>query len=81
MKDYGRIRSAQRPPEVDMTDTMVFVASNIQPYEQELDDTTIQGYEYDFSAYTKNEYILVLAQKSQELEDELAATKVILGVE
>jgi len=40
----------------------VLVASNITPYEEEYDGRVSTGYEYDCECYTKDEYILLMAQ-------------------
>lgn len=85
MISYGKVRGSELPKEVEFTSEYVFVASNIKPYEEIVDDKTIYGYEYDYIAYTKDEYIqLVLAENAKtisDLEDELQATKILLGVE
>lgn len=85
MKDYGKVRSASQPNEVEITPTMVFVASDITPYEEELEGAISSGYEYNYKQYTKDEYITLLtetnAQAIAELQQELAAAKILLGVE
>ena len=81
MTNYGKMNSTERPSAIKITDTMVFVADNIQPYEKVLEGKTFYGYTYDYKSYTKDEYILLIAQKSNELEEELQATKILLGVE
>lgn len=84
MVSYGKIVSSIQPPELEITDKNVFIAQNIELYTQELDDKVIQGYKYDYFSYTKDEYILLLAEKSKKidsLEEELTATKILLGVD
>ena len=85
MINYGKVRGSEQPQEIEFTSEYVFVASNVEPYEEIVDDKTIYGYEYDYVAYTKDEYIqLVLAENAKtisDLEDELQATKILLGVE
>ena len=49
MKDYGTTYSAERPEEVDVKSTKVFVASDIK---EEKDG----GYSYDLTEYDKDEY-------------------------
>lgn len=75
------VYSAERPPEIEITATNVFIAENITPYEQHLDDYVITGYEYDCITYTKDEYIKYLAECNNKMEEELRAAKIILGVE
>lgn len=83
--DYGRIQSTERPQDVEMTDTQVFMADNIEEYEKEMDGYTVQGFEYNYKSYTKDEYIQFLNDKNAKaiaaLQEELAAAKILLGVE
>lgn len=84
MKNFGRVRGSVYPSELTITDSSVMVASNIIPYSETIDSVTTRGYEYDYVQYSKNEYIQLLAQKTAviaSLEDELAATKILLGVD
>lgn len=85
MINYGKVRSSEIPQETQITTDYVYVASNIEPYELLNEDKILTGYEYDYIAYTKDEYIqLILEENSKtitELEDELSAVKILLGVE
>ena len=85
MINYGRIKSTAYPKEFEITQNNVFIASNITEYTENLDERIITGYEYNYIAYTKDEYIQLLnttnAQAIAELQEELAAAKILLGVE
>jgi len=85
MINYGIVRSTEMPQETEITSNYVFVASNIQPYELLSEDKIISGYEYNYIAYTKNEYIqLIITENAKTvngLEEELNALKILLGVE
>lgn len=81
MKDLGKVRSNTMPSPIQITAAYVFVASNVQPYDEIIDERHTQGYEYDLLQYDKDEYLIMLAQKSQALSEELEATKILLGVE
>lgn len=81
MKNYGKVQSSTQPPEIEFTETKVFVASNIEAFTQSLGGYEESGYEYDYVEYNKDEYIQLLSQQSQRLEEELAAAKILLGVE
>lgn len=93
MVNYGVVRGDKSPELVEINATGVYVASDIQPYEEEIVDDdnntrTMSGYQYNYILYTKDEYLVILTkknaeldQKNAELEDELQATKIILGVE
>ena len=81
MTNYGRIHSAARPQEVVMTNSAVFVASDIQPYERDIEGYHEEGYEYNYVGYTKDEYLIEQNKKITSLEEELEAAKIILGVD
>lgn len=49
MREYGTTYSAERPEEVDVKSTKVFVASNIKEEKE-------GGYSYDLTEYDKDEY-------------------------
>lgn len=85
MINYGIVKSSTRPQEVEMTDSMVFVASNIEPFSETIEEYTMEGYQYNYVAYTKDEYIRVITESNTQaiaaLEEELRAAKILLGVE
>ena len=57
------------------------MASNIEPYETELDGHIVSGYKYNYVEYSKDEYLLQQTNSIAVLQEELAAAKVLLGVE
>lgn len=75
MKDYGKVRGAIRPPVYDITDEYIYIASNVQPYEEIVDGYVNSGYEYDYVAYTKNEYLILLINQNNDLQAELLDTQ------
>lgn len=81
MVNYGKVLSKDRPQEVTITDTAVFVASNIQPFSEEIEGYLETGYSYDCVEYTKNEYLVHQNEKMSSLEEELRAAKILLGVD
>lgn len=85
MINYGKVKSMNSPSAVEITPNYVYVASNIETHTREIDGVEETFYEYDYVSYTKDEYISVLsvanAAAIEELTDELAATKILLGVE
>ena len=81
MINYGKVKGATRPKEIDITATSVFIASNIEFYTEVIEGESIQGYEYDYVEYDKDEYIQLLYSQSKQLAEELAAAKILLGVE
>ena len=84
MVNYGKVKSSIRPQEIELTSDKVFVASNIEEYTENVDGREITGYQYDCVCYSKDEYILLIAQNSANitaLREELEAAKILLGVE
>ena len=53
-----KVRSALRPKDVEIIGNQVLIASNITPYEEEIDGHTRTGYEYDCDTYSKDEYLI-----------------------
>ena len=76
-----KVRSSTRPQEIEFTQNYVLVASNITPYEEEFDGHTNSGYEYECTQYTKDEYLIYQSQLISSLSQELAAAKILLGVD
>ena len=81
MKNYGIVYGSVEPQAIEITPTSVFIASNIEPYEEQIDDITISGYKYNYVEYSKDEYLLQQTNNINALQEELAAAKVLLGVE
>ena len=85
MINYGKIQSSERPQDIEITESKVFTAENIIPYEKEIDEHFVQGFEYDYKEYTKDEYIQLMSEENSKaianLQEELAAAKILLGVE
>lgn len=81
MKIYNPVYSLTQPQEIELTDTKVFVASNVQQVTREVEGSQEQCYSYILTEYTKDEYITTTAQTVAALQEELQATKILLGVE
>lgn len=84
MKHITNIYSNGIPNSIEIFNDQVFIPHNIQEVTEQTIDCTRTGYKYDCDIYTKDEYIILMAQQSNritELEDELAATKILLGVD
>ena len=83
MINYGTTRGTEYPKEVDVKETLVFVASNVHEVtvtDDNMDDepTTRTEYEFDLVAYTKDEYIEMIDERNKELENELTSTELAL---
>ena len=81
MKNYGTVKSLNRPQELEIKENKVFLASNITSYTEMVGEYEETGYEYDYIEYTKDEYLSAQYLKISGLEEELAAAKIMLGVE
>ena len=58
MTYFGKTYSDTKPQEVEILESMVYVAKNIEPITRQIDEThTLNGFQYDYYGYTKDEYI------------------------
>lgn len=78
MIDYGRVRGNDKPEPIHITDSKVFVASNIQKYSEFIDEYLMEGYEYDYKCYYKDEYIQLMGTQYEELQTQLLNTQMAL---
>lgn len=80
MIDYGTQRSTVKPLELELTETKVFVASNISPVDEPgtEDQPGFTGYEFDLVKYDKDEYIKIQAEKNAVLEQQVTDTQLAL---
>ena len=76
-----KVRSSVQPQPVEFVGNSVLVASNITTYEEEVDGRILSGYEYDCEEYSKDQYMLLQDEKIASLGQELAAAKILLGVD
>ena len=81
MKNYGIVYGSVQPQAVEITPTSVFIASNIEPYETIINGNTVIEYKYNYVEYSKDEYLLQQTNSITALQEELAAAKVLLGVD
>lgn len=81
MIKLGIQQSALEPNAVEFTADAVFLATNIHPYEKEIEGRMVSGFEYECTKYDKDEYLMLQNSKILSLEEELQATKILLGVD
>lgn len=84
MQHITNVRSNGSPKTIQIINNQILIPSNIHTYTKTIDGYTIQGYEYDCDIYDKDEYLLVIASQANrinELEDQLTAAKILLGVD
>lgn len=75
MRIYNKVTSPNKPLELEITDNNVFISSNIQPYTTTLGDYVEEGYTYDYTIYTKDEYIQKLLMDNSDLKNEILDTQ------
>lgn len=80
MKQYQKVRSVQQPETKVIDDFSVWVAENITPVSEAGTDEQpgFEGYEYDLTQYTKDEYIQSIDEKNASLEAEITSTQLAL---
>lgn len=80
MIDYGKQKSTVRPEELELTETKVFISSNIEEVSEPGTDEQpgFTGYEFNLIEYDKDEYIKMQAEKSADLENEITQAQVAM---
>ena len=80
MIDYGKQRSTVEPLELELTETRVFVSSNIIPVNEPgtEEQPGFVGWEFDLIEYTKDEYIKIQAEKNADLENEITQAQIAM---
>lgn len=84
MTIYNNTYSSVEPPAIEITNSKVFIASNIEEVTREVEERTELVYSYTLTEYDKDEYIMIMAQNNADvaaLQEELHAAKILLGVE
>lgn len=77
MIDYGKQKSTVRPEELELTETKVFVSSNITEVNEDETDGQpgFTEYEFDLIEYDKDEYIKIQAEKNESLQNQVEVTQ------
>ena len=79
MINYGRTYSDERPEEVDVKETMVFVASNIEEVTvEEPEEGEKTQYAFDYVGYDKDEYIKMMTDASESMSAQLTDAQLAL---
>lgn len=73
MKEIGTVRSTQQPEQKVIDDYSVWVASNIKQVSEPGTDEMpgFEGYEYDLTQYSKDEYIKMIDDKNASLDEQI----------
>ena len=78
MKNYGLQRSAVEPKAVEITESKVFVATDIEQVTVTMDEQEVQEYQFNLVEYDKDEYIQIISEKNEELEQQMTDTQIAL---
>jgi hypothetical protein len=80
MIDYGTQRSTVEPLKMELTDSKVFIASNITPVNEPGTDekSGFAGFEFDLVEYDKDEFIKLQAEQNEMLQTQITDTQVAL---
>ncbi|NCU43967.1 hypothetical protein EOL71_03320 [Candidatus Saccharibacteria bacterium] len=78
MTELGKQKSTVRPQDVEILETKVFLASNIEEVTETIGEEDFNGFQFDLTEYTKDEYIRVQAERNQSLEGEVTSTQLAL---
>lgn len=80
MKEYGRQRSTIKPQKLELTETKVFVSSDIVPVDEleTEEQSEFTGYEFTLTEYEKDEYIRLQTEKNESLEQQVTDTQIAL---
>ena len=71
MTELGKQKSTVRPQDVEILETKVFVASNIEEINETIGEEEFNGFQFDPTECTKDEYIHLLNTKNQSLESQI----------
>lgn len=78
MQVYNNIKGAVRPQDVLIQGNQVYVASDIQPFTMETDGQVSTGYQYTWTVYDKDEYLIKLAHENAQLKQDIIDTQLAL---
>lgn len=78
MKNYGLQRSAVEPKAVEITESKVFVATDIEQVTVTMDEQEVQEYQFNLVEYDKDEYIKIISEKNEKLEQQMTDTQLAL---
>lgn len=73
MTDYGIVKSNVKPKPIKIDEYSVWVNTDIQPIEEEIDGETFTGFSYHMVQYDKDEYII----RQQEIIDDEITTMML----
>lgn len=83
MKDYGLTKSTIKPEPFKMDEYSVYICTDIEPFEKEIEGEMFTGWQYKMVRYSKDEYIMLQQQKIDEeiTNTQLALCEIVEGME
>ena len=78
MTELGKQKSTVRPQDVEILETKVFLASNIEEVTETIGEEEFNGFQFDLAEYSKDEYIRLLGTKNQSLESQITDSYIAL---
>ena len=78
MKNYGVQKSSALPNNFEITDSKVFVYENIEKIISKIEDQEITEYQFNLIEYDKDEYIKIISEKNEELNQQIIDTQLAL---
>ena len=78
MTELGKQKSTVRPQDVEILETKVFLASNIEEVTETIGEEEFNGFQFDLTECTKDEYIRLLDTKNQSLESQIVNAYIAL---
>ena len=78
MKNYGIQKSSVLPNNFEITDSKVFVYENIEKIISKIEDQEITEYQFNLIGYDKDEYIKIISEKNEELNQQIIDTQLAL---
>ena len=78
MKNYGVQKSSVLPNNFEITDSKVFVYEDIEKIISKIEDQEIAEYQFNLIEYDKDEYIKIISEKNEELNQQIIDTQLAL---
>ena len=78
MVNHGRIRSTVRPEAKVVDEYSVWINTDIQEVEVNMEDDTHTEFEFNQVQYSKDEYIELIDKRNDELEKNITDTQIAL---
>lgn len=78
MKNYGVQKSSVLPNNFEITNSKVFVYENIEEIISKFEEQEITEYQFNLIEYDKDEYIKIISEKNEELNQQIINTQLAL---